>query len=49
MATTTRPTARPTGALSAVQGVTRQYDYWLTVYKRTWRGGVVSSFATPLF
>jgi lipooligosaccharide transport system permease protein len=27
----------------------RQYDYWLTVYKRTWRGGVVSSFATPLF
>ncbi len=39
----------PTGALSAVEGVTRQYDYWLTVYKRTWRGGVVSSFATPLF
>mgnify|MGYP003578547302 CR=1 FL=1 len=26
----------------------RQYDYWLTVLKRTWRGGVVSSFLTPL-
>ena len=50
MATTsTRPTARPTGTLSAVEGLARQYDYWLTVYKLTWRGGVVSSFATPLF
>ena len=44
-----RPTARPTGALSAWEGMLRQYDYWLTVYKRTWRGGVISSFATPLF
>ena len=26
----------------------RQYDYWLTVFKRTWKGGVVSSFLTPL-
>ena len=26
----------------------RQRDYWLTVYKRTWRGSVVSSFVTPL-
>ena len=36
-------------SLSVVEGVTRQYDYWATVYKRTWRGGVVNSFATPLF
>jgi lipooligosaccharide transport system permease protein len=27
----------------------RQYDYWSTVYKRTWKGTVVSSFVTPLF
>jgi lipooligosaccharide transport system permease protein len=40
--------ARPTGALSAWEGMARQYDYWLTVLKRTWRGGVVSSFLTPL-
>ncbi len=26
----------------------RQYDYWLTVYKRTWKGTVVSSFVNPL-
>ncbi|MEP6815934.1 MAG: ABC transporter permease [Marmoricola sp.] len=25
-----------------------QYDYWSTVYKRTWKGTVVSSFVTPL-
>ena len=54
MATTTRPTRanrgdRPTGTLSAWEGMARQYDYWLTVHRRTWRGGVVSSFATPLF
>ena len=23
-------------------------DYWLTVYRRTWKGTVVSSFVTPL-
>jgi len=54
MATDTTPRTsgaarRPTGTLSAREGMARQYDYWLTVYKRTWRGGVVSSFATPLF
>jgi lipooligosaccharide transport system permease protein len=50
MATDTgRATPRPAGALSVREGMSRQYDYWLTVYKRTWRGGVVSSFATPLF
>jgi lipooligosaccharide transport system permease protein len=48
--TTSRDGAtRTAGSLSVVEGVARQYDYWATVYKRTWRGGVVSSFATPLF
>ncbi len=42
-------TTRPTGELSVIEGMTRQYDYWLTVLKRTWRGGVVTSFVTPLF
>ncbi|MBD8869833.1 ABC transporter permease [Nocardioides donggukensis] len=27
----------------------RQSDYWLTVYRRTWRGSVITSFLTPLF
>jgi lipooligosaccharide transport system permease protein len=29
-------------------GVQRQADYWITVYKRTWRASVISSFLTPL-
>ncbi|WP_210651431.1 ABC transporter permease [Nocardioides sp. SYSU D00065] len=50
MATSTRAarTPRPAGTLSAWEGMARQYDYWLTVLKRTWRGGLVSSFLTPL-
>ena len=35
--------------LSVWQGVARQGDYWLTYYKRTWKGSVVTSFASPLF
>jgi lipooligosaccharide transport system permease protein len=27
--------------------VLRQYDYWATVYRRTWRGTVVTSFVVP--
>jgi lipooligosaccharide transport system permease protein len=38
-----------TGSLSAAQGVARQFDYWLTVYKRTWKGSIVTSFVSPLF
>jgi lipooligosaccharide transport system permease protein len=26
----------------------RQRDYWATLYKRTWRGSVITSFLTPL-
>ncbi len=35
--------------LSLTEGVRRQFDYWLTVYKRTWKGSVISSFVSPLF
>lgn len=30
-----------------MEGVLRQYDYWATVYRRTWKGNVVSSFLQP--
>jgi lipooligosaccharide transport system permease protein len=32
----------------AVENGRRQFDYWLTVYKRTWKGTLVSSFVLPL-
>ena len=35
-------------ALPIGEGVGRQLDYWLTVYKRTWKASVISSFASPL-
>lgn len=35
--------------LTFADGVARQTDYWLTVYKRTWRSSVVSSFVAPIF
>jgi lipooligosaccharide transport system permease protein len=35
--------------LTLVEGVGRQVDYWATVFRRTWRGSVVSSFVSPLF
>jgi lipooligosaccharide transport system permease protein len=28
--------------------VARQLDYWIIVYKRTWRGSVITSFVMPL-
>ena len=36
-------------SLSLAQGTLRQKDYWWTVFKRTWKGGVISSFVSPLF
>ena len=39
-----RPVGLPIG-----EGVGRQFDYWWTVYKRTWRGSVISSFLSPIF
>jgi len=29
--------------------VWRQSDYWVTVYRRTWKGSVITSFVMPLF
>lgn len=41
-------TSGPSAPPSSWQLVVRQYDYWLTVYRRTWRGSVISSFLLPL-
>ncbi len=52
MATTTTPMTSPTSparVLGLADGVARQVDYWSTVYRRTWRGTVISSFVTPVF
>jgi len=35
--------------LSLREGTARQYDYWWTVYKRTWKASIVSSFLSPVF
>ncbi len=37
---------RPSPGRVAMVG--RQVDYWLTVYRRTWKGTVVTSFVMPL-
>jgi lipooligosaccharide transport system permease protein len=35
-------------ATVVVENGLRQFDYWATVYKRTWKGSLVSSFLLPL-
>ena len=35
-------------ALPIGEGVGRLFDFWMTVYKRTWKASVISSFASPL-
>ncbi len=42
----TRPPSPTT--LTLADGVGRQVDYWTTLWKRTWRGSVISSFVSPL-
>ncbi|ANH39326.1 ABC-2 type transporter [Nocardioides dokdonensis FR1436] len=37
-----------TAPAGPLQGALRLLDYWATVYRRTWRGSIVSSFVTPL-
>jgi lipooligosaccharide transport system permease protein len=52
MVSTTAERTSPTPVvrgLGLADGVSRQVDYWSTVYRRTWRGTVISSFVTPLF
>lgn len=41
-------TVSTTPGLSIREGLARQLDYWLTVYKRTWKASVVSSFLSPV-
>jgi len=51
-AISTGPTGGPSvqsGRLSPLTGALRQYDYWLTVYQRTWKGSIITSFVSPLF
>lgn len=38
-----------TRGLSTLEGTARQLDYWWTVYKRTWKASIVSSFLSPMF
>jgi lipooligosaccharide transport system permease protein len=38
----------PTSSLPYA-GALRLTDYWTSVYRRTWKGGVVTSFVTPFF
>lgn len=38
----------PPSAGSPATRPLRLFDYWLTIYRRTWRGTVFSSFLTPL-
>jgi lipooligosaccharide transport system permease protein len=45
---TTSGSVRDDGRLSAWQGMARQYDYFWTVYRRTWKSSVISSFVAPL-
>ncbi len=47
-------TTSTTGAGSApaapgrLEMIGRQFDYWATVYRRTWKGSVISSFLQPV-
>jgi lipooligosaccharide transport system permease protein len=45
---TSAPVSRPP-ATGHVAMIARQLDYWLTVYKRTWKGTAITSFVMPLF
>lgn len=37
-----------TRSLAGPSPIARQYDYWATAYRRTWKGSVISSFLMPL-
>jgi lipooligosaccharide transport system permease protein len=43
--TGTPPSSAPRSRLA---GAIRMTDYWATVYARTWKGSVITSFVTPL-
>lgn len=35
--------------MGMLDGLGRQVDYWMTVYRRTWKGSIISSFVAPIF
>ena len=39
--------AAPAGSVTWVGMLARQVPYWLTVYRRTWKGAVITSFVQP--
>ncbi|MEQ6899480.1 ABC transporter permease [Nocardioides sp. YIM 152588] len=41
------PVLAPRTSLGLWQGIGRQADYWATLWRRTWRGVLVSSFLSP--
>jgi lipooligosaccharide transport system permease protein len=45
MASTPVPSTAPHSPLRAIA---RQADYWVIVYRRTWKGSVISSFVNPV-
>ena len=48
MSTTDNTTSAAPAPSSAIAGALRMTDYWATVYRRTWKGSVITSFVTPL-
>jgi lipooligosaccharide transport system permease protein len=40
---------RGTAPTNPFAGALRLLDYWLIVYRRTWKGSAITSFVTPLF
>ena len=38
----------PSAPAGVLRGAARLLDYWAIVYRRTWKGSVISSFVTPL-
>jgi lipooligosaccharide transport system permease protein len=38
-----------TAPASSLAGAARLLDYWVIVYRRTWKGSAITSFVTPLF
>src|SRR3954471_14161977 len=48
MSTTDTTRGASTAPSSPLAGALRMADYWATVYRRTWKGSVITSFVTPL-
>ena len=46
--TDSRPGTLSTAPAGRLGGALRMADYWATVYRRTWKGSVITSFVTPL-